>query len=64
MLNENSNPIIDYRSNYLNVILNGLQKSIKILLLRKKEIEYYDEICILKDSEQIYGVVFGQFKII
>ena len=53
---------VDYRIISLHSIISGLEKSIIELENKKNEIEWYDALWLLEESEPIYGLAFIAFQ--
>lgn len=54
--------VVDYRASSLRQTISGLDSSIKFLVEKQKEYNWYDGIWFLEDSEPIYGLAFIAFQ--
>jgi hypothetical protein len=53
----------DFRAEYLNQQITGLDNSIQTLKRKVKEINWYDGVFLLEDLEPIFGLAFVAFQI-
>ncbi|SNR97710.1 hypothetical protein [Flavobacterium sp. ov086] len=53
---------VDYRANSLDVVINGLKRSIDELKHFSEKNQWYDGLFLLEDSEHIFGLAFIAFQ--